>query len=216
MRKGQRFLRAGLLGASFFSITANAAAASLSGFWAPTGSSAAAPRFKPGIEAKAGTIASPSASEADLKWCVVQGLPYVMKDAGPIDIIQGPREILLSAEKLSLQRHIYTDRSSHPDMETFDQTPVGDSIGKWQNDVLVIDTVGMTDGVGPAGIPRTASSHLVERVSLSGETLTVDSIWSDKTVLAQPYHYVLTYKKLPSNYVPVEYWCDVRQNGVIK
>ena len=38
-------------------------------------------------------------------------------------------------------RHIYTDGRRHPGADELWPTPEGDSIGHWQNDTLIVDTI---------------------------------------------------------------------------
>jgi hypothetical protein len=56
----------------------------------------------------------------------------------------------------------------------------------------------------------------VERFRLldGGKKLQVVSTWTDPKVFRRPYVYTLTYDRLPSDYTPVEYYCDPRENGV--
>jgi hypothetical protein len=61
-------------------------------------------------------------------------------------------------------RRIYMDGRSHPK----DVAPsyLGHSIGRWDGDTLVIDSVGFSeDRVDePDGLPHTSQLHLVERL----------------------------------------------------
>lgn len=194
-----------------------AAVSPFSGFWKLIKREAAAP---PTLTA-AGTAERSKIQARDdidvqsVRWCVMQGLPYVTDNAGPIDIIVGAQEVAILAEKLALPRHIYTAGQPRPDMNIYDPTPVGYSSGQWhgQNELLV-DTVGLSAGVGPAGVPRTTMSHLVETFKVSGPALTVSAVWTDSAVLREPYRYTLTYQRLPERYNAEEYYCDPRANGV--
>ena len=70
----------------------------------------------------------------------------------------------------------------------------------------------LADPGHPLQRPRAARRD--ERFHLAGDTLTVASTWTDKKALSAPYHYTLTYRRLPSSYTPVEHYCDPRNNGV--
>jgi hypothetical protein len=195
---------------------ATAAAPPISGFWSLERSSAPA---RPALTAWARAEARKTKSRGDVdldedRWCVFQGLPYVMDHAGPLDIIQSPTELVIVTERQSLPRHLYTNRKTHPDADVYDNTIVGDTVGHWEGDTFVAETVYLSRGVGPAGIPRTGTSRLAERFHLAGDTLTVASTWTDQKALTAPYAYTLTYRRLPSSYTPVEHYCDPRNNGV--
>jgi hypothetical protein len=49
----------------------------------------------------------------------------------------------------------------------------GHSIGKWENDVLVVDTVGFVPGTLVGTTPHSAKLHVVERFSLDPATNTL-------------------------------------------
>jgi hypothetical protein len=77
--------------------------------------------------------------------------------------------INLSYGRLGLQRTVYMNLSEHPaDLEP---SRVGHSIGHWEDDVLVVDTVGFTPGVLVGTTPHSGELHVVERFSLDAEKL---------------------------------------------
>lgn len=83
------------------------------------------------------------------------------------------------------------DAGSHPDAANLEITANGDSVGPWEGDTLVVDTVGFSDK-GITSIPgrgiRTPDSHFVERYRLmdSGERLLATFTWTDPKVFANP------------------------------
>ena len=62
-------------------------------------------------------------------------------------------------------RTIYTDGRSHPQNPR--PTFFGHSVGHWEGDTLVIDTVGMNERfwMNREGLPHTEQLHLVERIT---------------------------------------------------
>jgi hypothetical protein len=64
-------------------------------------------------------------------------------------------------------RTIYMDGRSHPPSDQLVPSYYGHSIGRWETDTLVIDTVGMNERawMNRDGIPHTDRLHLIERVS---------------------------------------------------
>jgi hypothetical protein len=63
-------------------------------------------------------------------------------------------------------RVIYTDGRLHPKPEDLRPTYLGHSIGKWEGDTLVVDTVGFNEKIWPMGsYPSTEQLHLTERFS---------------------------------------------------
>ena len=131
------------------------------------------------------TPAAQSASDARLKKdldalrdCVNIGVPALMNDRQTLDIRQSAGVIGMVAKSPSSTRYIYTDGRKHPAADEIEGTTNGHSIGRWDGDALLVDTVGFNDrGITaiPGGGYRTNRSHLVEEYRLSGggEQLTV-------------------------------------------
>jgi hypothetical protein len=143
-----------------------------------------------------------------IRWCNLLGMPYIMDPGRPIDIQQGTREIVVFAEVSASPRHIYLDRSKHIDPDAFDPTTSGDSIGHWEGDTLVVDTIGFHPTRGVTAIPgggfRTADTHLVERYQMleGGSILSVTFTWTDPKVFRTPHTYEFHYYRMPAQYEP--------------
>jgi hypothetical protein len=148
-----------------------------------------------------------------IRWCILSGMPMMMDSGAPIDIEQDSKRIGILAEPVSGPRTIYLDGRKHPDMDLFDNTTVGDSIGHWEGDTLVVDTIGFSDkGVTtiPGGGIRTPDSHLVERYRLedNGAHLLVTFTWTDAKIFAKPHTYAFRYSRAAPGYRPRDYDCD--------
>jgi hypothetical protein len=80
-------------------------------------------------------------------------------------IVQTSGEIRMLYGSMGIERTIHIDQSEHPP----DIVPsvAGHSIGRWDNDVLVVDTVGFLPGILNADgrVPHSAELHIVERFS---------------------------------------------------
>ena len=98
----------------------------------------------------------------------------------PIEIVQTPRQILLLSEWDHTVRRIYLDGREHPPGYPYGWE--GHSIGKWDGDTLVIDTIDTrpetwVDGIGT---PHTEELHVVERLRrVKPDTLEVDVQFDD-------------------------------------
>lgn len=86
-------------------------------------------------------------------------------------IVQTDDEIRMSYGSMGLERTIHLDMDEHP--EDIVPSRAGHSIGWWDGDVLVVDTVGFLPGILSADgrVPHSAELHVVERFSLDPETL---------------------------------------------
>jgi hypothetical protein len=69
---------------------------------------------------------------------------------------------------LGLQRSVHLDQGQHPAGVT--STRAGHSIGHWEGDVLVVDTVGFLPGALRGVTPHSAQLHVVERFALDPAT----------------------------------------------
>jgi hypothetical protein len=82
----------------------------------------------------------------------------------PMEIVQTPGEILVLFEYDSLRHPIYVDGRAHD--TTLGPLWMGDSIGHWDGDTLVVDTVNFNDKtwIDRVGHPHSDALHLVERI----------------------------------------------------
>jgi hypothetical protein len=117
----------------------------------------------------------------------------------PSYIMQSPQVIvfLYAAAPYSTYRMIYLDGRPHPDMKTYETTYFGDSIGRWDGDTLVVDTIGFNDdtwlGGGTFGGGNQFTSlhsekmHVVERLTRDGDGMTYDVTVEDPVALTKPW-----------------------------
>jgi hypothetical protein len=74
---------------------------------------------------------------------------------------------------------------------------MGHSIGKWDGDTLVVDTVGIHSEtwLTPTGHPHTNDLHVVERIRRADlNTLTVDITFEDPKMYTKPWGGRLVFK----------------------
>jgi len=88
-------------------------------------------------------------------------------------------------------RVIPTDGRPHSKASEFDITYLGDTIGRWEGDTLVLDSVAFTDTtwLGRGGFFHSDQMHVVERFKREGDALLYDVTVEDPEVLAEPYVY---------------------------
>ena len=83
-------------------------------------------------------------------------------------IAQAADTITLHYGRLGLERTIHMGQHTHP--ASIEPTRAGHSIGWWDNDVLVVDTVGFLPGVLTGTTPHSGELHVVERFTLNPRT----------------------------------------------
>jgi hypothetical protein len=84
-------------------------------------------------------------------------------------ITQAGDRIVISYGLYSFERVIHMNMSEHP--ADIEPNYAGHSIGRWEGDVLVVDTVGFAPGIIAAPVRNSAELHIVERFALDPETL---------------------------------------------
>ena len=116
--------------------------------------------------------------------CLPDGMPsnVLMARSASEFLFTPGRVTILGENDGSRLRRIYTDGRPHPDDP--DLSFNGHSIGHWDGDTLVVDTVAILPQVflplGQAvGIPNNGDMHIVERIRLAGPDLLEDAIEID-------------------------------------
>jgi len=148
-----------------------------------------------------------------VRWCINVGVPALMGDRSALDLRQSPTVIGMVAKAPSSVRYIYTDGRPHPDKDDLDPTTNGHSIGHWEGDTIVVDTIGFNDrGVRsiPGGGLRTPNSHLTERYRLleGGQRLSVTFTWEDAGVFQKPHTYEFRYYRVRQISEPRVFTCN--------
>jgi hypothetical protein len=109
-------------------------------------------------------------------------------ETGQLDIIQTPAKMIQLYSYRHETRYIYTDGRDHP--KNLQPSWNGDSIGKWEGDTFVVDTIGLRDEAWLDGVGHEHSDqlHIVERYKrLDSETLEVERTLTDPIALAKPF-----------------------------
>jgi hypothetical protein len=154
--------------------------------------------------------------------CVPYGVPNMMSVAVyPVEFIQSPRQLTIISEAFSEVRRVYLDRPQAP-IDDVAPGYYGRSVGHWDGDALVIDTIGIKPTVaGYRGMPHSERMHITERLKLVAPDILHDQIMiEDPVVLEKPVTYTTSYKRSP-NYEMVEFVCDnnreyVDEKGVVR
>jgi hypothetical protein len=135
-----------------------------------------------------------------VKVCEPGGFPVGMEHPVPdhlFEVLITPEQTLLVSSDGGI-RHIYTDGRQHPAREDLWPTPEGHSIGRWEGDTLVVDTVARKAGpVGPPlpGIANLSEqAHFTERLRLlDADTLQNQMTIEDPQRFAHPWQIVIRY-----------------------
>jgi hypothetical protein len=104
----------------------------------------------------------------DIGQCWPAGVPLIMTRVWSISMVQLPTVVYMISGFMNSLRIINLDGRPHVDPDFLVRTHNGDSVGRWENDALVIDTTGFTGDHHwiDSGIPASDALHIVERVRL--------------------------------------------------
>jgi hypothetical protein len=130
--------------------------------------------------------------------CHPTGVPgFLVSGAlNPMYILQDPREVVLINEGFAEVRHIFLNvpHSAH-----LKPTPYGESVGHYEGDTLVVDTIGLSDDtyIDNYRTPHTTQEHVIERFKLvdDGKMLQVDVRVDDPGAFNMPWSARQTYHK---------------------
>jgi hypothetical protein len=121
--------------------------------------------------------------------CVPNGMPSIMTQPYPLEFLFTPGKVTVLIEAYSQWRQIFTDGREHPDDP--DLTFNGHSIGHWEGDTLVVDTVGFTTdtALGQSfGMRHSDRMRIVERMHLrEPDLLEVETTIHDPEALTMPW-----------------------------
>jgi hypothetical protein len=116
--------------------------------------------------------------------CVPVSAPTVMTYPAVLVLERAADHVAIKTDWLGAERTVYTDGRAHPPAQ--ERFPQGHSTGKFEGDVLVVDTTNFTDQEAQ-GLPSGAGKHLVERFTLApdGKSLSYEFVWRDPQFLAE-------------------------------
>jgi hypothetical protein len=118
--------------------------------------------------------------------CKPAGVPTFMLDGGPFYFVQTPKEVLIIASEDSQVRHVYMDV---PHSKTIKPSWYGESVGHYEGDTLVIDTIGLNTFVDHFRTPHSEKLHVVERWRMinAGKTMEVEVSVDDPDTFYKPW-----------------------------
>jgi hypothetical protein len=124
--------------------------------------------------------------------CMPAGVPRV---GVPAQIIQTPNQLIFlyvaggAAAFPATYRVIPTDGRDHTKLDDLDGTWNGESIGHWEGDTMVVDTIGFNSStwLDIQGYIHSEDMHVIERFTRNGNTLTEQTTVEDPDMLLKPW-----------------------------
>ena len=143
--------------------------------------------------------------------CLPPGMPRIMNATYPIEILQTPGRFTFIAEWSSQVRRIFTDGRAHPSEDDLDATFNGHSIGHWEGQTLVVDTIGIRGDTSFDASPLTHSDQMTirERIRLTDAKTFEDAITvTDPVAFTKPWVVTRHYRRAGPEQQILEYVCE--------
>jgi hypothetical protein len=139
--------------------------------------------------------------------CLPDGMPSMMSGPFPFEILQGRNQINVAQEAYNQIRRIYLDKPQ-TERDDIELGFYGHSVGHWEGDTLVVDTIGIKDYVRFRDTPHSDAMRIAERIRL----VRPDILWDEITIvdpelLERPWTVTFAYKRMP-DYEILEYVCE--------
>jgi hypothetical protein len=148
--------------------------------------------------------------------CLPMGLMRSMNAPYPIQIMQNDAYLAFLFEQSTWFNVVYLDGRSHPAEPN--PTWFGHSVGKWDGDTLVIDTVGFNGKtrLDTLGHPHSDELHLIQRFMLRDAThmdyeVTID----DQKTYTRPWKNSRVYTRMKLGEELIEYSCEENNKDFI-
>jgi hypothetical protein len=143
--------------------------------------------------------------------CMPTGVPLAYFVPYQWEIVQGLDKVVILHEYLHMFRVIPIN-GSHP--ADPDPTWMGDSVGHWEGDTLVVDTVGFNDRTElPGAFRHSEALHVVERFHRTDiDHLQWEATIEDPNVFAQPWKITRTFPLRTDLDKVDEYVCENNKN----
>jgi hypothetical protein len=146
--------------------------------------------------------------------CLPPGMPGIMGQPYPIEFLLTPGKVTIVIEAYTQVRHIYTDGRELPEYP--DPTFFGTSVGRWEGETLVVESVGFNDLVRIGnGLPHSDAMRITERIRLTDtDTMEIETTITDPEALTEPY---TTYATLARHrdWTIAEYVCQENNRNFI-
>jgi hypothetical protein len=131
-------------------------------------------------------------------YCMPAGVPgFHLYGFQPLYFVQAPKEVLMIYSNDQQIRHVYLDVPHAADVKP---SWYGESVGHYEGDTLVVDTIGLNDKtfVDNFRTPHTDKLHVVERFKLvdGGKAMQVDITFDDPGAFNAPWSVMQRYDRI--------------------
>ena len=150
-----------------------------------------------------------------LSFCgIPAGFPRIMNLPDVYEFAVTPKQVWIIAENGPGILRIYTDGREHPEPEMMWPTHTGDSVGHWEGDTLIFDTLSLHSSeegrtiLDRTGLYLSDAAHITTRMrKLDEATIEAQMTIEDAKALTAPWFVTKTYRKLEAGTRVYDYAC---------
>jgi len=137
--------------------------------------------------------------EEGVQPCTWPGMPRILTYPYPLEILHTPGRITFIYEAESQVRRIFLDRDQHLPFDELDPSYNGDSIGRWDDNTLIIDSIGFNTQTEVWGnLPHSEEMKVVEKIYYVDEdTIHNEVTITDPLAFKKPISRTVVYSKRP-------------------
>jgi hypothetical protein len=165
------------------------------------------PPYTPEADARRQAYLARQGIDDPMARCLLTGVPRISFRPLPFEIVQLPERVIILYEIHHAFRIIPTDGRGHP--EDMEPTYLGDSVGRWDGDTLVVDVTGFNEDTWLTGVGTVHSDQLrvTERYTRDTfGTIRYEVTLEDPEVFTKPWHVYETFRLRPNERIR-EYEC---------
>ena len=172
------------------------------------------PSLTPEYAAKAKAEAAKPKGESETANCLPPGMPEIMAQPYPMEFLLTPGQVTIIIEAYSQTRHIYTDGRTLPSDP--DTSFYGTSVGHWDGDTLVAETVGFEPVPRGLSFPYSDQMKIVERFHLTApDTMAIETTIIDPKALTRPYSMGTRTLQRHRSWTIAEYVCEENNRNFV-
>jgi len=148
------------------------------------------------------------------------GFPRDLNTPDTNEFVVRPEESWILTENGPNVVRIYTDGRPHLSPDEIWPTYTGDSVGHWEGDTLVFDTIGLKAFpsviIDRTGVINSEALHIVTRMrKIDDKTMEADMTLDDPVAFTKPWHVVKRYRKLKEGSRVFDYACAENNRNLV-
>ena len=140
------------------------------------------------------------------------GFPRIFNAPDGYEFVVTPQQTWILTENGPNVLRIYTDGRQHPKPEDMWPTYTGDSVGRWEGDTLVFDTIGLKGEAGTivdrTGIVLSDKAHGVTRLrKVAPDLIEAQITLDDPVAFTGPWRVTKRFRRIPGDVRILDYAC---------